>query len=238
MRLLVVDDEPPARERLVRMVAELDDWEVAGEAGDGVAALAMIPRTAPDAVLLDVRMPRMDGIEAARHLATLTTPRAVVFTTAYDEYALAAFDANAVAYLLKPVRAERLADALARAQRPTRAQLGAIEARAPRRHLAARIGERRELVPVERVRCFVADSKYVVARHPAGELLLDETLKDIEREFGERLLRVHRNALVAVDHVERLDTHDGAGRVHLRGDPQPLEVSRRHLADVRRRLRG
>lgn len=234
MRLLIVDDEMPARARLVRMVAALDGWEIAGEAADGVEALDLVPKLAPDAVLLDVRMPRMDGLETARHLAALETPPAVVFITAFDEYALAAFDANAVAYLLKPVRAERLAAALARAQRPTRAQLGAIRAAAPRRHLVARIGERLELLAVEAVRSFVADNKYVAARHAGGELLIDETLKDLEHEFGERFLRVHRNALVAIDHVERLD----GNTLHLRGDGQALTVSRRHLADVRRRLRG
>lgn len=239
MRLLVVDDEAPARERLVRMVEAIDGWSTVGEAADGVAALEMVPRTAPDAILLDVRMPRMDGIETARHLSALDTPPAVIFTTAFDEYALAAFDANAVAYLLKPVRADLLANALARAQRPTRAQLASLETAGPRRHLAARIGERIELVPVDTITHFVADNKYVIAHHARGELLLDDTLKDLESEFAQRFVRVHRNALVAIEAVERIESHaNGSGVVHLRAGGEPLEVSRRHLGEVKRRLRG
>lgn len=239
MRLLVVDDEAPARERLLRMVEALEDWEVVGEAADGIAALEQLAHTAPDAILLDVRMPRMDGIETARHLAALDTPPAVIFTTAFDEYALAAFDANAVAYLLKPVRADLLARALARAKRPTRAQLASIETTGPRRHLAARIGERIELVPVDSVSSFVADNKYVVAHHARGELVLDDTLKDLEQEFAQRFVRVHRNALVAVEAVEGLESRpNGSGLLHLRTGGDPLEVSRRHLGEVKRRLRG
>lgn len=234
MRALIVDDEAPARARLMRLVSALDGWEVAGEAGDGLDALSQVSAVNPDVVLLDVRMPRMDGMEAARHLAALDTPPAVIFTTAYDEYALAAFDANAVAYLLKPVRGDRLEDALRRACRPSRAQLGALNAGAPRRHLAARIGERLQLIPVARVRAFSADNKYVVARHPEGELVLNETLKELEQEFAGAFIRVHRNTLVAVDHVESFDGE----RVVLAGIGEPVEVSRRHTAALRRLLRG
>lgn len=226
MQILIVDDEAPARARLARLVADAGHT-VVGEAADGVAALEAVQELAPQVLLMDVRMPGMDGIEVARHLAELDTPPAVVFTTAYDEYALAAFDAAAVAYLLKPVRAERLADALDRAARPTRAQITVA-----RTHLSSRVGDRLLLVPVQSVRCLLADSKYVTARHEKGELVLDETLKALESEFPDRFLRVHRNALVAVEHVERLE----GNRVFLRGDPEPLEVSRRHGAEVRRRL--
>ncbi len=159
------------------------------------------------------------------------------FTTAYDEYALAAFEAHAVAYLLKPVRAEKLAAALEHARQPNRAQLGAAT-RAPRRHISARIRDRIELVPVASVRCFVADQKYVVARHDEGELLISDTLKELEGEFADRFIRVHRNALVAIDRIERLEGGDGETRIHLRGDDRPVEVSRRHLPAVRKRLRG
>ncbi len=235
MRLLVVDDETPARSRLVRIAGGLPDCEVVGEAANGIDALEAVGRLTPDVVLLDVRMPRMDGIEVARHLAELTTPPAVIFATAYDEYALAAFDAHAVAYLLKPVRAEKLAEALEHARQPNRAQLGT--AAAPRRHISARVRERLELVPVETVRCFVADQKYVIAKHDNGELLITDTLKELEREFTARFIRIHRNALVALDYIEHLDTTDGDARIRLRGGDAPLEVSRRHLAAVRKRLR-
>ncbi len=234
MRALIVDDEAPARARLARLVEALDGWEVAGEAADGIDALTQVASVNPDVVLLDVRMPRMDGMEAARHLAALDTPPAVIFTTAYDEYALAAFDANAVAYLLKPVRGDRLEAALQRACRPSRAQLGALNAGAARRHLAARIGERLQLVPVARVRAFSADSKYVVARYPDGELVLNETLKELEHEFAGAFIRVHRNTLVAAEHVESFDGE----RVTLAGMDAPIDVSRRHAPALRRFLRG
>lgn len=226
MQILIVDDEAPARARLARLVTGAGHT-VVGEATDGVTALNAVQTLAPQVVLLDVRMPGMDGLEVARHLAALETPPAVVFTTAYDEYALAAFEAAAVAYLLKPVRAERLADALERAARPTRAQLAST-----RTHLSSRMGDRLLLVPVQSVRCLLADSKYVTARHDEGELVLDETLKALESEFPDRFLRIHRNALVAVAHVDRVE----GNQVFLRGDPEPLEVSRRHGAEVRRRL--
>ena len=234
MRALIVDDEAPARARLARLLADVGGWQCAGEATDGVEALAAVEAATPDVVLLDVRMPRMDGLEAARHLAELATPPAVIFTTAFDEYALDAFDANAVAYLLKPVRADKLADALRRAVRPSRAQLSGLRPRLPRRHLASRVGERLVLVPVDEVRALVADNKYVVARHPGGELVLDESLKELEAEFAGTFLRVHRNALVALAHVAEFDGE----RVVLRGLAEPVEVSRRHAGAVRRTLRG
>lgn len=234
MRALIVDDEAPARARLARLLDGVPGWQSAGEAADGLEALAIVDARPPDAVLLDVRMPRMDGLETARHLAALDAPPAVIFTTAYDEYALAAFDAQAIAYLLKPVRADKLALALQRACRPTRAQLGAVPAPSPRRHLAARVGDRLCVVPVDDVRAFVADNKYVVACHPGGELVLDESLKDLEAEFSDRFLRVHRNALVALSHTAEFDGE----RVTLRGLDRPVEVSRRHQAAVRKALRG
>lgn len=237
MRLLIVDDEAPARARLTRIAGDIRDCEVVGEAGNGVEAIDAVARCAPDVVLLDVRMPRMDGIEVAQHLASLTTPPAVIFTTAYDEYALAAFDAHAVAYLLKPVRSDRLAAAIEHARQPNRAQLDAAGA-TPRRHISARIRDRIELVPLRAVRCFVAEQKYVVARHTDGELLITDTLKELESEFAAGFIRVHRNALVSVDWIERLDGGDGDARIHLRDDERPIEVSRRHLPGVRKRLRG
>lgn len=238
MRVLVVDDEAPARARLTRLVAELGGCLCVGEADNGINALARVQELTPDVVLLDVRMPLMDGLETARHLATLETPPAIIFTTAYDEYALQAFDAHAVAYLLKPVRSERLADAMEHAARPTRAQLESMRRPEARLHLSATVGGRLEVVPVQSVRCLVAEQKYVTARHELGELVLDETLKSLEVEFADQFIRIHRNALVAVDHVERLEAGDTGAQVYLRGDAEPLDVSRRHLADVKRRLKG
>ena len=140
LKVLIVDDEPPARERLRSLLAEIADVEVAGEAHNGREALSHAHDLAPDVVLLDVRMPGMDGLEAARHLNVLEEPPAVIFTTAYDQYAVEAFEAHAVGYLLKPVRKEQLAAALTRAGRLTRAQLQRLAAGEDERrtHIAAR----------------------------------------------------------------------------------------------------
>jgi len=149
MRVLIVDDEPPARDRLRRLLEELPDTECVGEAGTGEQALELARQAQPDVVLLDIRMPGMGGLEAARHLAALPEPPAVIFTTAYEQHALEAFDAEASGYLLKPIRRERLAAALERAQRPSRAQLARIsEAAEARTHITARVRDQLKLIPV------------------------------------------------------------------------------------------
>jgi two-component system, LytTR family, response regulator AlgR len=240
MKVLIVDDEPPARERLKSLLKEQPGVEIVGEAGNGREALELWERTQADVVLLDIRMPVMDGLETARHLAALERPPAVIFTTAYSEFAVEAFDAHAIAYLLKPVRAEKLAAALTGASRVNRVQLGQLAAGAPvRRHICAKLRDKLHVVPVENVLCFIADQKYVTVCHTGGELLIDESLKDLEQEFAGRFLRVHRNALVAVAQVERLEKDDaGHLQVYLRGRAEPLEVSRRLVSEVRERLRA
>lgn len=239
MKVLIVDDEAPARERLGELVGELEGHALAGAAADGRAALELCARLSPDVVLMDIRMPGMDGIEAARHLARLEAPPAVIFTTAYDEYALAAFEASAVGYLVKPVRRGRLADALQRAARLTRAQLAALgRGRTERRrNLCVRVGGRLKLIPVEDIRYFQAEDKYVTVRHPGGRDLLDEPLKDLEREFAPDFARIHRNALVAMRYVTALEKDSrGRLRLRLRGCEEPLAVSRRLAAEIRSRL--
>ena len=241
MKVLIVDDEAPARERLKQLLPEQPGAELAGEAGNGREALELWERTQADVVLLDIRMPVMDGLETARHLAALERPPAVIFTTAYSEFAVEAFDAHAIAYLLKPVRAEKLATALGGAGRVNRVQLTQLAGgTAPaRRHICAKLRDKLHVVPVENVLCFVADQKYVTVHHTGGELLVDESLKDLEQEFAGRFLRVHRNALVAVNQVERLEKDDaGHLQVYMRGRAEPLEVSRRLVSEVRERLRA
>ena len=240
-RVLIVDDEPPARERLQRLVAEIPGCEVVGCAGDGAQAVRVAGELKPDAVLLEVRMPGMNGLEAARHLALLAAPPAVIFTTAYDSYAVDAFEAQAVGYLLKPVRAEKLAAALVRAQRLAAGQLAAIRAGDPARslrtHVAARLGESVKLVPVDEVYCFIAEQKYTTVRHAGGTDLIDDPLRALEDEFGERFLRVHRNALVAVRHLAGLERDEaGQYQVRLRGMDEPVAVSRRLAGELRERL--
>lgn len=240
MRVLVVDDEAPARERLAGLVADLDDFELVGEAADGREALELVERLSPDIVLMDIRMPGIDGVEAARHLSGMEHPPAVIFTTAYDEYALEAFEAAATGYILKPVRRERLRRALGNATRPTRAQLsGLVSDGAPRarRNICARLGDRMRLIPLDDILYFRADQKYVSVRHDRGLDLIDEPLKDLADEFEADFCRVHRNAIVAIRRVQSIGRdEDGKLVVHLRGCEEALSVSRRHAREVRRRL--
>ncbi|MGH8282708.1 MAG: LytR/AlgR family response regulator transcription factor [Gammaproteobacteria bacterium] len=243
MKVLVVDDELPARARLKELLVVIPGCEMVGEAANGRDALAVWEKTQPDVLLLDIRMPVMDGLETARHLAGLDNPPAVIFTTAYDEFAVEAFDTHAIAYLLKPVRQERLAAALANAGRLNRVQLQRLSSETShsvRRHICARLRDRLHVVPVEHIQCFIADQKYVTVRHTEGELLIDEALKDLETEFSGSFIRVHRNALVALAHIQSLDKNDdGRFMIRLHGsDAPPVEVSRRLVAEVRGRLRG
>lgn len=242
--VLIVDDEAPARERLERLLGELPDFTVAGACATGADALKLAAELEPHIVLLDIRMPGMSGLETARHLAALERPPAVVFATAYDEYALQAFEARAVGYLLKPVRLERLEEALRHA-----ARLAAPEARAlataaepkpaPRQHVAARLRDEIRLIPVKDIRFFRADQKYVTVRHAQGEDLIDEPLWQLAEEFEREFVRAHRSLLVAIAHIEALErTADGGFALKIRGDGELLPVSRRQVADLRKRLEG
>jgi two-component system, LytTR family, response regulator AlgR len=242
LRILIVDDEPPARERLRSMLIEGGDFEVTGEASNGEQALDLVDKLLPDVVLLDVRMPGIDGLEVARHLAALPEPPAVIFTTAFDEYALQAFDSEAVAYLLKPIRAEKLKAALAKAARLSRPQLQQLAAatRAPahRLHIGVRGRDGLKLIPIEEVFCFHADQKYTTVKHVKGEDLIEDSLKTLEEEFSATFVRIHRNALVNTKYLERI-ARDAGGQhfVHLRGLPDALEVSRRMAGDLKDRFR-
>lgn len=247
MRVLVVDDEMPARLRLRQILEDIDGYECVGEASNGEAALRFAEREAPDIVLLDIRMPGMGGIETAHHLNALDQPPAVVFATAYDEYAVDAFDARAVGYVLKPVRRERLQAALEQASRLAAATLSELAdasgGESRRQHICAQSQGRMELIPVASIRAFQADQKYVAVQHADGVCLIDESLKSLEAEFGDRFVRIHRGSLVSIAHIEAIERMpDGKSRVRLRGaspdDDNALIISRRHLADVRRRLKG
>ncbi len=243
MNVLIVDDEPLARERLIRLVGQLDGYRVVEpSATNGEEALSLIERMRPDVVLLDIRMPGVDGLQVAARLCEFEAPPAVIFCTAHDEFALDAFQVSAVGYLVKPVRPEALAEALKKAERPNRVQLAALtrpsedRSDAPRSHISARTRKGIELIPLEQVIYFIADHKYVTLRHEGGEVLLDEPLKTLEDEFGDRFVRIHRNALVARERIERLQRSPlGHFQLYLRGlGDDPLTVSRRHVAGVRR----
>jgi len=245
MDILVVDDEKLARERLVRMVDKMEGCRAVGEAITGRDALQKLATLKPDVILLDIRMPDMDGLEAARHIMKMESPPAIIFCTAYGEHALEAFDARAVGYLLKPVKAEQLEAALANARKLTKVQLNAVTISAVeqqtfkgRNHISANTRLGLELVPVEDVRCFQADHKYVTAYHINGELLLDDTLKDLEEEFSDRFVRIHRNSLVSLRHVEGMEkVAGGFFAVRLSGISMKPVISRRHVTELRQRLR-
>ncbi len=240
MRVVIADDERLARERLRALLAEAGGVEVVAEAADGDAALHACAEHHPDLVLLDISMPGIDGLEAARHLAGFEPRPAVVFCTAYDAHALSAFEAQAIDYLVKPVRAERLAAALARVRTFSagRAQQGDAAPGHKRTHLCARLRGSLRLVPVDDVRYLQAEEKYVVVHHARGEDLIEESLKSLEVEFADRFVRIHRNCLVARSEIVELRrAPDGHTQAVLRHGDHPLEVSRRCVAQLRDTLR-
>lgn len=238
MKLVIADDEPLARERLRSLLADHADVEVVAEAENGLEALQACSQHRPDAVLLDIAMPGADGIEAARHLAAFEPRPAVLFCTAYDAHALSAFEVAALDYLMKPIRPERLAAALERVRLYLAARAPASDHAAPRAHLCARLRGSLRLIPIEDVHYLQAEKKYVVVYHAHGEDLIEESLKSLEDEFGERFLRIHRNCLVARHELVEL-RRGGDGRVHarLRHVEAPLEVSRRCLPALRDSVR-
>ncbi len=240
MKVLIVDDEQLARNRVARMLENLAGHEVTGQAANGMDAVRLTEEAKPDVVLLDIRMPGMDGLEAARHIAGMEEPPAVIFCTAYEEHAIEAFNVQAVGYLLKPVRKTDLEQALANATRTNKAQLAALSdgEESRRTHLSARTRRGIELVAVDEVRYFQADQKYITVRHGDGELLIDETLRDLEIEFGDLFVRVHRNSLVASRYIEGLDRDEESRyRIRLRGIEESVDVSRRHVSKVRKFIR-
>ena len=241
MSVLIVDDEKLARERLVRMVTKINGFTVLGEASDGAEAISKVKELKPEIVLLDIRMPGMDGIQAARLIGELPNPPAIVFCTAYGEHALEAFEANAVGYLLKPVKADALEKALQQARRLTQAQMAAVQHQEEhgRQHISSKTRLGMELIPVDDVRCFVADHKYVTVYSTHGEKLIDDTLKELEDEFGERFVRVHRNALVSLKHIEGLERIPlGQFCVRLQGLAFKPVVSRRHVTVLRKMMQS
>jgi two-component system response regulator AlgR len=247
LKILLVDDEPLARSRLRELLGDIAIQfasEVVGEAGNGIAALEFIRQHPVDVVLADIRMPGMDGIELAGHLGAFEQPPAVIFTTAYDNYAVQAFDLNAVDYLLKPVRTQRLLTALmkvAAAPQPDLALLADIGRKVRgggRTHLSCHERGRLLLVPVAEVLYFKADTKYVTARTVEREYLLDEALTHLEEEFADRFMRLHRAVLVAKSALAGFekaagDDAEAYGWALLRGVPDKLPVSRRQWAPAK-----
>lgn len=243
LRVLIVDDEAPARSRMRDLLADIGavlPVTVAGEAGNGREALHIAGSAAVDIALLDVRMPGMDGVELAQHLQLLPAPPAIIFTTAYDAYAIRAFELHAVDYLLKPIRAARLQEALARAARQMSPGSGVLRElqQAPRACLSASERGKVHLIPIEEVLYLRAELKYVTVRTAAREYLIEESLTHLEHEFAQRFVRVHRNCLVARAAIrgferEGGESGEGSWQVLLAGLDERISVSRRQQHIVR-----
>jgi len=241
MKILIVDDEPLARERLADLLATMPGCRCIGMAVHGREAVEKAVELQAEVVLMDIAMPIMDGLEAARHLRELAVPPAVIFCTAFDDHALAAFETAAVDYLVKPVRKERLQQALdrARTQRDgMNAALAKLVAQKQRTHLSARLRGSLRLIAIEDIYYLQADEKYVVVHHSRGEDLIEESLKSLELEFPDVFLRIHRNCLVAQSEFQEL-RRDNDGSVHavLRHGKLALEVSRRCVQSLREQLK-
>ncbi|MEG0483542.1 MAG: LytTR family DNA-binding domain-containing protein [Acinetobacter sp.] len=244
MDILVCDDEPLAVERLSRLVSQLGHHVIA-TAQHGQQALDMVQQFEPDVVLLDIQMPEMDGLTCAQHLAHFNPMPAIVFCTAYDEHALQAIQSQAKGYLLKPIAKDELEAVLENVTKLTQAQLTNLEKKelmeekVQRQQIAAKTYRGLELIPVENIYYFLADQKYVTVRHKNGSVLIDETLKDLETEFADRFIRIHRNALISLDYLDGLEmVASGQYQARCRELEERLAVSRRHLPLLRERMQN
>jgi len=242
MDILICDDEPLAIERLSRLVSQLGH-QVVATASHGQQAIELTQQYEPDVVLLDIQMPEMDGLTCAHFLRQLEPSPAIVFCTAYDQHALDAFKSHAEGYLLKPIMQQELQQVLDQLTKLTQAQVSHLEQKEDmdnleqRHQIAAKTYRGVELVPVENIYYFLADQKYVTVRHKNGSVLIDETLKDLEQEFGQQFIRIHRNALVSVHYLEGLELiNSGQYQVRCRELDERLSVSRRHLPYLRERI--
>jgi two-component system response regulator AlgR len=248
LRVFIADDEAPARARLRELLADVRGeiaTRVAGEAANGLEVIERLPASGAQVLLLDIQMPGMAGIEVARHLGRLEQAPAIVFVTAHDQHAVEAFELNALDYLMKPVRAARLSAALKKAQAAGPAPREHLESAAKQSNAGARdffaVTERHRiaLVPVGEVIYLKAELKYVTLRTRAGEHLIEEPLVDIEREFADRFVRVHRNCLVARASIRGFERISGGGEeephwsVVLEGIAERLPVSRRQWSAVK-----
>jgi two-component system response regulator AlgR len=236
LRVFIVDDEPPARKRMRDLLNDCSAQlalDVVGEAGNGKEALDRLAEIQADVVLLDIRMPQMDGIELAQHLNKLPKPPVIIFTTAYDAYAIKAFELHAIDYLLKPIRLGRLFEALNRAREAVPVQIEVLRELLPepRKNLSIHERGKIHLIPIEHVLYLRAELKYVTVRTAEREYLIEESLNALEKEFVTRFVRIHRNSLVAKDAIAGFEKGGDEGEsgwmVKLKGLEELLAISRR-----------
>jgi two-component system response regulator AlgR len=241
LTILIADDEAPARNRLRDLLTDIGNINIVAEAKNGREALQLADELQPEIILLDIRMPGMDGIEAAQHLQKLAKPPAIIFTTAFDNYAIQAFDISAVDYLLKPIRQERLEKALQKARALLPQQLAAIAPLSPKKtHLTITERGRILLIPVADIIYLRAELKYVTVRTAEREYLLEESLTHLEQEFGDVFIRLHRNCLVAHAYIlgyEKRSSSDEHSEKQwvalLKHVPETVTVSRRQQHLIR-----
>lgn len=242
MNVLIVDDEHLARQRLRKMLSTTAEYQIIGEAETGEDALRKTQAAQPDVVLMDIRMPGMDGIEAASYINKLDNPPAIIFTTAYSDHALSAFETHAIDYLLKPIKQNRLRAALEAAKRVNKAQMSQLrvdETVGAREKICVKSRGSLELIPIEEIIYFQADQKYVTLRTAEQEHLIEESLKNLEEEFPRQFIRIHRNALVAQHMLNGLTKNsEGRSCIRFTDVDDLLEISRRHLPLIRKRLRS
>jgi len=241
-RILIADDEAPARSRLRDLLDECrEKFElvIVDEARNGREALEVINREKVDIVLLDIRMPEIDGMEAARHIAGMAEPPAIIFTTAFDSYALKAFEVNAIDYLLKPIRAERLLAALNKTRGGSPVSRAALDAAAnqPRRHLSVHERGKITLVPISDILYLRAELKYLTVRTAQREYLVEESLTRLEEEFADAFVRIHRNCLVARAAIggfeKNAEESESGWAVVIKATGEKLPVSRRQHHVIR-----
>jgi two-component system response regulator AlgR len=240
MKILIVDDEPLARARLRALIDELGCCEIVADVSNGNEALSVAHAFQPEVILLDIRMPGMDGMEAAQQFALQHPAPAIIFTTAFSQHAVEAFEHHAVDYLLKPIRKERLEKALKRAYSFLQTQSSSMPIGTPkaRTHISYHFRGELRLVPVNQIYYFSAEQKYVVVHWAEGEALISESLKELEQEFAGQFLRIHRSTLVAMGQIRSLSKEKNSrSYIHLKELDESLEVSRRHLQEVKKLLK-
>ena len=235
--IIIVDDEALARERLKRLLQEQENFEILGEAENGEQAIDRISKLRPDIAILDIRMPGIDGLQVAEYIASMTPAPAIVFCTAYDEYAIEAFKYHAIAYLLKPIRKEELLGALENAGKLSQVQIKELRSQGGMNEEAqsfvAHTWQGMEILQMDDIFYFRADHKYVTIVHKKGETLVDQSLKQIEDEHPELLLRTHRNSLVNKMHIKSLQ-RSSSGQYHLAlSEQHQVPVSRRMVSEVK-----
>lgn len=233
LNILIIDDEQPARDRLRRLLGNLPRFAVAGEAASSSEALERIESLSPDILLLDISMPGMDGMSLARALQEGSASPAIIFCTAFQDQALKAFEVEAIDYLVKPVREERLEKALEKARR----FLGKEDTHNEEHYVRSTVAGKVVLTPILRVICMISEDKYTTVIHEKGNTVIDESLTELEQKYPALFFRVHRNALVSRTHLRGLvRVKDGQTQVLLSGTDRQPEVSRRNVAALRKLL--